>query len=118
LYPTTDWQDELFKDHTVNTRFNMNLSGGGKTARYFVSLAVNQDNGILNVPSVSNFNNNIDFKQFNLRSNVNINLTKTSKLKLGFNFSFDDFNGPPNSGTEVYNQVMRTNPVLYCPTGI
>jgi len=115
LYPTTDWQDELFKDHTINTRFNMNLSGGGKTARYFVSLAVNQDNGILNVPSVSNFNNNIDFKQFNLRSNVNINLTKTSKLKLGFNFSFDDFNGPPNSGTEVYNQVMRTNPVLFRP---
>lgn len=115
LYPTTDWQEELFKDYTVNTRFNMNLSGGGKIARYFVSLSENSDNGILNVPSVSNFNNNIKYKQFNLRSNVNINLTETSQLKLGFNFSFDDFNGPPQSGTTVYNQVMKTNPVLFRP---
>ncbi|RUA10460.1 MAG: SusC/RagA family TonB-linked outer membrane protein, partial [Flavobacteriia bacterium] len=115
LYPTTDWQKELFKDHTMNSRLNLNLKGGGKTALYFVSLSVNQDNGILKVPSVSNFNNNIDYKQFNLRSNIDLSLTKTSKLKLNFNFSFDDYNGPPQGGRTVYNMVMRSNPVYFRP---
>ncbi|GGK47968.1 MULTISPECIES: SusC/RagA family TonB-linked outer membrane protein [Flavobacteriaceae] len=115
LYPTTDWYEELFKDYTLNNKMNFSLNGGGKTARYYVSVAASQDNGILEVPEVSNFNSNIKFKQYNLRSSTNINLTKTSKLKLSFNVNFEDYTGPMNGGSDVYNQVMRTNPVLFKP---
>ena len=115
LYPTTNWQKELFKDYTMNKRINFSLNGGGKTARYYVSVAATQDNGILKVPSVSNFNNNVDYKQYNLRSNTNINLTETSKLKLSFNVNFEDYTGPINGGSNVYNMVMRSNPVLFKP---
>lgn len=115
LYPTTDWYQELFKDQAVSQRMNFSLNGGGKTARYYVSVAGSQDNGILEVPKVSNFNSNIKFKQYNLRSSTNINLTETSKLKLSFNVNFEDYTGPMNGGAAVYNQVMRTNPVLFKP---
>lgn len=115
LYPTTDWYEELFKDYTLNNKMNFSLNGGGKTARYYVSVAASQDNGILEVPEVSNFNSNIKFKQYNLRSSTNINLTETSKLKLSFNVNFEDYTGPMNGGSDVYNQVMRTNPVLFKP---
>src|SRR5690606_7134159 len=30
LYPTVDWRKELFKDHTINHRHNLNIRGGGK----------------------------------------------------------------------------------------
>ncbi|MFD1162910.1 MULTISPECIES: SusC/RagA family TonB-linked outer membrane protein [Hwangdonia] len=115
LYPTTDWYAELFKDRAASQRLNFSLNGGGKTARYYVSVAGSQDNGILEVPKVSNFNSNIKFKQYNLRSSTNINLTETSKLKLSFNVNFEDYTGPLNGGSDVYNQVMRTNPVLFRP---
>lgn len=115
LYPTTDWYRELFKDYTMNKRANFSLSGGGKTARYYVSVAAAQDNGILEVPSVSNFNSNINYKQYNLRSNTNINLTETSELKLSFNVNFEDYKGPLNGGSYVYNMIMRSNPVLFKP---
>ncbi|UMB60285.1 TonB-dependent receptor [Lutibacter sp. A80] len=115
LYPTTDWYDELFKDFAYSQRMNFSLNGGGKTARYYVSVAASQDNGILDVPEVSNFNSNIKFKQYNLRSSTNINLTESSKLKLSFNVNFEDYTGPMEGGSEVYNQVMRTNPVLFKP---
>ncbi|MFV0248955.1 MAG: SusC/RagA family TonB-linked outer membrane protein [Tenacibaculum sp.] len=115
LYPTTNWYDELFKDYTINKRINFSLSGGGKVARYYLSIAGNQDNGVLSVPKVSNFNNNIDFRQYNMRSSTNINLTKTSKLKMNFNASFEDYIGPISGGRSVYNQVMRANPVLFKP---
>ncbi|WOD44140.1 SusC/RagA family TonB-linked outer membrane protein [Hwangdonia lutea] len=115
LYPTTDWYAELFKDRAASQRLNFSLNGGGKTARYYVSVAGSQDNGILEVPKVSNFNSNIKFKQYNLRSSTNINLTETSKLKLSFNVNFEDYTGPMDGGSAVYNQVMRTNPVLFKP---
>ena len=115
LYPVTDWKKELFKDYTVNKRMNLNLSGGGKSARYYVALAASNDNGILKVPGVSNFNSNIDIKKYMFRSNVNLNLTKTSKLKMSFNANYTDYTGPRSGGAEVYKSVMKSNPVLFRP---
>ena len=115
LYPTTDWYKELFNDYTVNNRFNFSLNGGGKSARYYISLAGSQDNGILKVPEDNQFNNNIKYQQYNVRSNINLNLTETTELKLNFNLNSDDFNGPRQGGTETYKRVMRANPVLFKP---
>ena len=39
LYPNVDWQDLLLKDGALSYRANLNLSGGGETARYYVSMA-------------------------------------------------------------------------------
>lgn len=115
LYPTTDWQKEMFKDYTINKRFNFSINGGGKVAKYYVSLAASQDNGVLDVPKVSNFNSNIDYKQFQLRSNTNIGLSETTKLKLSFIGNYDDYTGPLDSGQDLYRKVMRSNPVLFRP---
>ena len=113
IYPSTDWQDALFKDYTINQRINMNASGGGKVARYYLAGTLNQDNGVLKVNGKNNFNNNIDLKSYSLRSNVNINLTKTTEAVVRLSGIFDDYNGPIGAGTEVFRQVMRTNPVLF-----
>src|SRR5690606_2578141 len=80
LYPATDWRDALMKDYTTNQRIHLNVSGGGKVARYYVSGAFNQDNGVLDVDKRNNFNNNIDLKTYSLRGNVNISLTNSTEL--------------------------------------
>src|SRR3546814_8750354 len=46
MYPTNDWYVELLKDYTENKRMNFSVNGGGKVARYYVSIAGSQDNGI------------------------------------------------------------------------
>lgn len=113
VYPATDWKKTMFKDFTTNQRLNLNISGGGKAARYYVAAAYNQDNGILNVDKRNNFNSNIDLKKYLLRSNVNINVTPTTELVVRLHGTFDDYTGPIDGGTGLYNKVMRTNPVLY-----
>lgn len=113
MYPSTDWQKALFKEYTINQRINMNANGGGKVARYYLSGTLNQDNGVLKVNGKNNFNNNIDLKSYSLRSNVNINLTKTTEAVVRLTGIFDDYNGPIDGGTGIYNQVMHTNPVLF-----
>lgn len=112
-YPSTDWYNELFKNYALNKRLNFNISGGGKVARYYISGTANQDNGVLKVNKQNNFNNNIDLKQYVLRSNININITKTTEAIVRFHGTFDDYTGPIDGGGGAYNKVMRSNPVLF-----
>ena len=46
LYPNVDWRDLLLKDGAMSYRANVNLSGGGETARYYVSMAYTEDEGM------------------------------------------------------------------------
>jgi TonB-linked SusC/RagA family outer membrane protein len=112
-YPTVNWFDELLDEYTLNSRFNFNLSGGGKIARYYLASTVNTDNGNLKVDPRNNFNNNIKFNRVSLRSNINVNLTETTEVALKFNGNFDDYIGPLDGGTQVYEKAMKANPVLY-----
>src|SRR5690606_28382864 len=94
VYPATDWLDMLFKDYTMNQRFNLNASGGGSKARYYLAATLNRDNGMLKVDNRNNFNNNIDLKTYQLRSNINVNLTNTTEVGVKLYGSFDDYTGP------------------------
>ena len=115
LYPAIDWQDMMFKKNTTNGRFNLNVSGGGKVARYYVAATYNQDNGMLKVDKKNNFNSNIDLKKYLLHSNININATKTTELIVRLHATFDDYNGPLDGGADLFKKVMHTNPALFPP---
>lgn len=113
MYPATDWRGSLFKSYTTNQRANLNVSGGGTVARYYVAGSFNKDNGILNVDKRNNFNSNIDLKNYSLRSNVNVNITKSTEMVVRLSGSFDDYTGPIDGGADLYKKVMRTNPVYF-----
>jgi len=113
VYPAVDWFDEMFEDNTFNDRFNFNVSGGGKVARYYLAATLNSDNGILKVDNRNNFNNNVKFKNFSLRSNVNIDITKTTEVAVRFTGNFDDYQGPIDGGETLFRKALQTNPVLY-----
>ncbi|MGI6522099.1 MAG: SusC/RagA family TonB-linked outer membrane protein [Fermentimonas sp.] len=112
-YPATDWYSLLFNDYTLNHRFNFNVSGGGKIARYYLAATYNRDNGNLKVDKMNNFNSNIQLNRFLLRSNVNIDITPTTEVVVRLYGTFDNLTGPVDGGEQIYNKVMRTNPVLY-----
>ena len=114
-YPATDWYDEMFDKYGTVQRVNLNASGGGTVARYYLAATFNQDNGNLKVDKRNNFNNNVRLRTYSFRSNINIKMTKTTDASLRIVGSFDDYTGPMNGGAEVYRQVVRTNPVLFPP---
>jgi TonB-linked SusC/RagA family outer membrane protein len=115
VFPATDWHDKLFKDFTNNRRLNMNVSGGGNVAQYYIAGSLINDNGVLKVDGRNNFNNNVSLNRYMLRTNVNINITKTTQAIVRLSGSFDDYSGPMDGGSDIYKMVMRTNPVLFPP---
>ena len=114
-YPATDWQDLLFDKHTFNQRYNLNVSGGGLVARYYIAASYAKDQGIIKTDSRQNFNNNIDIRKYSLRSNVNVNLSKTTEVIVRLSGSFDDYQGPLDGGTDLYRKAINANPVYFRP---
>jgi TonB-linked SusC/RagA family outer membrane protein len=113
VYPATDWYSMLFKDNTQNHRLNFSVGGGGAIARYYIAGSLINDNGLLKENGNNNFNSNVKMNRYMLRSNVNINVTKTTEAIVRLHGEFDDNTGPLFGGTDMYNRVMLTNPVLF-----
>ena len=113
IYPDVNWQKELFKDFTVNRRFNVNINGGGEVAQYYLSVTSAKETGLLKVDPLNNFNNNIDINRSNLRANININLTKTTKVAAKFYSLFERYNGPVVSASDIFYQVSQANPANF-----
>jgi TonB-linked SusC/RagA family outer membrane protein len=113
IYPANDWKEMLFKDYTMNQRANMSVSGGGGVARYYVAGSFNRDNGILKVDKRNNFNSNIAINNYDLRANVNIDVTKITELIVRLSANFEEYKGPTRGGTDMYNLMVHSNPVLF-----
>lgn len=111
IYPNVDWYDALFNKATWNQKANLNVSGGGRVATYYVAAGFDHETGLLKVDNRNNFNNNIDIKRANIRTNVIFKLTKTTTLDTRITGRFERYTGPYESANRIFNMVMRSNPV-------
>lgn len=112
-YPAVDWYDELFNDLALSTRANVNLSGGGTAVRYYVAASYTKDGGVIKNDKLNNYNSNINWQRYSVRSNINMDLTKSTEFIIRVNGNFDDYKGPLDGGSDLYNKVMRTSPVMF-----
>ncbi|WP_316827960.1 TonB-dependent receptor [Pedobacter miscanthi] len=117
VYPAVDWLGLLFKKRTSTQRANLGISGGGGVARYYIAGSYNLDNGVLNQDDRNNNDNNVKFRNYQLRSNINIDLGKTTELVIRLAGNFSEYNGPLATdggfSTDLYNIAMHTSPVAF-----
>ncbi|MDR2037565.1 MAG: TonB-dependent receptor [Bacteroidales bacterium] len=111
IYPNVDWYDEMFNNATVNTKANINVSGGGGVATYYVSGGYDHDNGLLKTNQSNSFDNNISINRVHIRNNVILKLSSTTKLDTRIQGRFENYNGPYRSAKDIYYSVMLANPV-------
>ncbi|TDS11887.1 SusC/RagA family TonB-linked outer membrane protein [Sphingobacterium paludis] len=114
-YPAVDWLSEVTKPNTRTQNYNLSISGGGQVASYLVSGNLTQDDGLIRVNPINNFNNNVDFKVYNLRSNININVSKSTQLMVRAIANYRNYSGPPEGGSSSFRNALRANPALFHP---
>src|SRR5690606_21367623 len=117
VYPAVDWKEMLTRDHSLNHRTNINLTGGGNAATYDLAGSFSQDNGILKVDKNNPFHSNIDLIQYSLRYNVNLDLTQHLEAKVCLSAKFADYPGPigesGSGGANTYGKTLLATPVLF-----
>lgn len=115
-YPNVDWMDELFSDFAIRKYANLNVRGGGETARYYMSASFYNDTGILNKTDVNDFDNNIKQNRYNFVNNISVNVTPTTELELNLNADLINYNGPSVDASSIFGNVMNSNPVRFPAT--
>lgn len=82
-HPDVDWQKQLLRNSAPVQQYNLNLSGGGKVAKYFIDVNVyNQDGFLKQDNSLNNYNTRENVKKYSLRTNTDISITDHTMFKV------------------------------------
>jgi TonB-linked SusC/RagA family outer membrane protein len=111
IYPNVDWYNALFNKSTINTKANLNVSGGGRVATYYVAGGYDKETGLLKVDDRNNFSNNIDINRFHLRNNVVFKLSSSTTLDTRLQARYEKYTGPATDADKIFGSVMNSNPV-------
>ena len=114
-FPAVDWKDLLLKSTSATQKVNLNISGGGDIANYYVSASLDHQSGLFKEHKANNFDTNSDAFNYTLRSNINIKIRKSSLLSIRLSGVFTQSSGPIAGGSEMYRYIMQSNPVMFLP---
>ncbi|MDF2188623.1 TonB-dependent receptor [Paraflavitalea sp. CAU 1676] len=94
-YPSVNWIDELSKKSTLQLRDNIDISGGTKNVKYFISGGyVYQDGIFKNFSKSEGYNSNYYYKRYNFRSNLDITATPSTTFRFDLSGRFGETNEP------------------------
>lgn len=116
FYPSVDWFDEAFRDYGTSSQFHTNFSGGGKSAKYFVLLGYQDENGLFdNTTMDDRYDSQLKYKRLNFRTNLDIKLSKSTLFQLNVAGMIDTKRQPgaqiPNIMNELYSVPSGAFPV-------
>lgn len=119
MYPNVDWSKLLLKNGACSYRANLNINGGGSTARYYISAAYIEDQGMYKTDDTlkKDYDTNANYKRWNYRMNVDVDITKTTLLNVGVSGSLAKRNAPGLGDDDVWGELFGYNalstPVVY-----
>ncbi|WP_405383069.1 TonB-dependent receptor [Maribacter sp. LLG6340-A2] len=74
--PSTDWINEVYKSFSDQQRQSLSVRGGNEKSKYFASLGTAQQDGLFKG------NDDVGFKQYNVRANLDAEVAKNLNLRL------------------------------------
>lgn len=119
LYPDVDWQKLLMNKVSLSEKVSANISGGGKFARYFTALSFYNQEGQYSVhpgsyswvsDKVGRFGENVNYKRYNFRTNVDMDITKTTVVTLGLQATVSENTTPVNGSDAIYRDIINAAP--------
>ena len=106
LYPNVNWIDELMRKNSISQSYNLNVSGGGRVAQFFVSLGYLNEQGPFRTSKENNYNTNLNLNRYMLSSKVHINITDDFEATLTALGRITEGNQPGGSGSG-YSDLLR-----------
>lgn len=106
LHPDVNWADELLKSNSVSQSYNMNVSGGGRVAQFFVSLGYLNEQGPFITDKANSYNTNLNSNRYMLSSKVHINITDDLEATMTALGRIQEGNQPGGGGDSGYSGLL------------
>lgn len=117
LYPNVDWYNDYMRNYTWQQRYSLNIDGGSKFAKYFISGGYTLNNGLYNVDkSINQYNTNASMDMFTLRSNIDIDVTDRFKMSLDLAGKQEQRTFPgsrTDAALRVFRSLYKTPPTAH-----
>ncbi len=115
LYPDNDWIGLMMKDWTHSGRTNLNISGGGDVAKYFVSATYFSEDGIWKGGNLDAYNSNTTLRRYNFRANTDIKLNRYTDLSLNIGGILVTQNMAGYDSDHLWSWILKSGPGDYAP---
>lgn len=103
-FPNQRWTDYIFKKVTFQQQHNVNISGGNKRVRYFVSAGFFSQDGIFDQFGRDDYAFDYRYNRFNYRSNLDIDVTPTTTMSINIAGKIDN-SAKPRTGQGAEGMV-------------
>ncbi len=113
LYPNVDWGDVLFRNMASRQRGNVNVSGGGSKVKYYMSIDVQHEDGLLNSEKLYSWNNNIQLYNYTFQNNISYKLTPSTTISMNMNAQIRQKTGPNASSSNIFDYTLTTTPISF-----
>lgn len=107
-FPDVNWQQEILKPQTAFQRYDLSVSGGGNTARYFVNLDYLDQEGMFKTADFNKYNTNSDYKRYTFRSNVEMDLNKALTANINVFGQIHNMNEPGATTPTIFSNFLAT----------
>ena len=110
LYPNVDWYDTVLRSSAPAQRYNVNVQGGTKRMRYYVSAEYYDQQGLFKNFSEDQYGNksNQSYNRIGFRANLDFLMAKNFTFSVNFGTRFEERKGPnsnePFDGS--YSQIF------------
>ena len=106
LHPDVNWKDAIMNNSTTSQAYNLNVTGGGRLAQYFVSLGYYSENGLFKTSDANSYNTNFKYNRYLITSKVNINVTDEFKVSMSLMGRIEEGNQPGGISGTGYSDLL------------
>ena len=106
LHPDVNWKDAIMNNSTTSQAYNLNVTGGGRVAQYFVSLGYYSENGLFKTSDANSYNTNFKYNRYLITSKVNINVTDEFKVSMSLMGRIEEGNQPGGISETGYSDLL------------
>lgn len=106
LHPDVNWKDAIMNNSTTSQAYNLNVTGGGRVAQYFVSLGYYSENGLFKTSDANSYNTNFKYNRYLITSKVNINVTDEFKVSMSLMGRIEEGNQPGGISGTGYSDLL------------
>lgn len=108
LHPDVDWYRTILKDNSRLNRYNLNVTGGGKTARYVVNMNYMDQQGLFVSSDANSYSTNSDLKRYVINSKIDVDVSRDFNAGLQIFGRLQDGNQPGATTATILQGLLTT----------
>jgi len=114
LYPDVDWLDAMTRDFAMSQKYNLNVSGGTKFVKYFLSLGYTHEGDVLATQDFGQgYVPEFKYDRYSFRSNLDFDLTSTTTFSMNLSGYIGQQQRPDGDKWNFWKGIYGRPPDLY-----